>query len=327
VNVGLPNALPGGGGGDDENADRFPELIGKSFVMEALRRDIARVARWDATVYIHGETGVGKEVVARAVHAGSRRRRGPFVAFNAAAFSDELFESELFGNAKGAFTGAFTAREGYVARADGGTLFIDEVGDLSARAQAKLLRFLELREYHPVGESRPRRVDVRVLTATNVDLERRTSEGRFRADLFFRLNDYVLKVPPLRERGEDVILLARHFLERAARAAAIAAPVLDVSVWAALLAYPWPGNVRQLRREMERVLIDGDGGPVELGHLSPEVRTPAFSVHIPLRPRMEDFEREHVRAVIGRHRTLAGAAAELRITRQGLFKKRRRYGL
>ena len=326
--MGLANALPaGGGGGDYRDAGSLPELIGESSVMKALRRDIARVAPWDATVYIHGETGVGKEVVARAVHASSRRRGGRWVAFNAAAVSDELFESELFGHAKGAFTGAFTAREGYVARADGGTLFIDEIGDLSARAQAKLLRFLELREYNPVGDSRPRRADVRVLIATNADLSRRTAEGRFREDLLYRLNDYALKVPPLRDRGEDVILLARHFLERAARAAALPVPELGECVRATLLAYPWPGNVRQLRREMERVLIDGEGRDPELSHLSPEVRTPALSVRTTLRPRMEELEREHVRAVVGRHRTLAGAAAELGITRQALYKKRRRFGL
>jgi DNA-binding NtrC family response regulator len=327
VNVGLPNALPGGGGGDDQDAGVFAEMIGESPVMNALRRDIARLAPWEVTVYIHGETGVGKEVVARALHAGSRRRRGPFVAFNAAAFSDELFEGELFGHAKGAFTGAHSAREGYVARANGGTLFIDEVGDLSARAQAKVLRFLELREYNPVGESRPRRADVRVLSATNADLSSRAAEGRFREDLLYRLNDYVLRVPPLRDRGEDVILLARHFLERTARAAALPVPELDACVRAALLAYPWPGNVRQLRREMERVLIDGGGRAAELSHLSPEVRTPALTVRAPLRPRMKDLECEYVRGVLARHPTLGGAAAELGISRQALYKKRRRYGL
>jgi DNA-binding NtrC family response regulator len=325
--VGLANALPGGGGGDDRNAGGLPELIGESPAVKALRREIAKVAPWDATVYIHGETGVGKEVVARALHAGSRRRRGPFVAFNAAAFSDELFEAELFGHAKGAFTGAHVAREGYVSRANGGTLFIDEVGELSARAQAKVLRFLQEREYNPVGESRPRRANVRVLSATNIDLARRVAEGRFREDLLYRLDGYGLRVPPLRERGEDVILLARHFLEQAAREADRPAPELEASVRAALLAYPWPGNVRQLRREMERILIDGDGRTAELSHLSPEVRKPALPERAPLRPRMKDLECEYVRAVIARHSTLAGAAAELGITRQALYKKRRAYAL
>jgi DNA-binding NtrC family response regulator len=270
---------------------------------------------------------VGKEVVARALHAGSRRRRGPFVPFSAAAFNDELFDGELFGHAKGAFTGAFSAREGYVARADGGTLFIDEVADLSLRAQAKLLRFLEQREYNPVGESRPRRADVRVLSATNADLSSRAAEGRFREDLLYRLRGYVVNVPPLRDRGEDVILLARHFLERLAREADRPAPELDASVRAALLAYPWPGNVRQLRREMERILIDGDGRAAELRHLSPEVRNPAPPERATLRPRMNGLEREYVREVLARHPTLAGAAAELGISRQALHKKRRRYGL
>ncbi len=325
--MGLANALPGDGGGDDRDAGRFPELIGESPVMKALRRGIAKLAPWDATVYIHGETGVGKDVVARTLHAGSRRRQGPFVAFNAAAFSDELFEGEMFGHARGAFTGAHAAREGYVARAHGGTLFIDEVGDLSPRAQAKLLRFLELREYNPVGESRPRRANVRVLSATNVDLAVRVAEGRFRADLLYRLDGYRLHVPPLRDRGEDVILLARHFLEQGARGAGLPAPELEASVRAALLAFPWPGNVRQLRREMERVLIEGAGRTAELDHLSPEVREQALPERAPLRPQVRSFERERVRAVLARHPTLRGAAAEMGITRQALYKKRRGYGL
>ena len=325
--MGLANALPGGGGGDDRDAGHFPELIGESPVMKALRRGIAKLAPWDVTVYVQGETGVGKDVVARALHAGSRRRRGPFVAFNAAAFSDELFEGELFGHAKGAFTGAHAAREGYVARAEGGTLFIDEVGDLSARAQAKLLRFLELREYNPVGESRPRRANVRVLSATNVDLAVRVAEGRFRPDLLYRLDGYRLHVPPLRDRGEDVVLLARHFLEQAARGAGLPAPELEAPVRAVLLGYPWPGNVRQLRREMERVLIDGAGGTAAVDHLSPEVREGALPGRTTLRPQVRSFERERVRAVLARHPTLSGAAAELGITRQALYKKRRGYGL
>jgi transcriptional regulator with PAS, ATPase and Fis domain len=295
--------------------------------MDALRRDIARLAPWDATVYVHGETGVGKEVVARALHAGSRRRRGPFVAFNAAAFSDELFEGELFGHARGAFTGAHAAREGYVQRASGGTLFIDEVGELSLRAQAKLLRFLEEREYNPVGESRTRRADVRVLSATNVDLARRAAEERFRPDLYYRLNDLVIDVPPLRDRGEDVILLARHFLERAARRVALPVPELRESALAALRACAWPGNVRQLRREMERIIIKGPSVAVEAGDLSPEVRQATLPEITPLRPWVRSRELEHVRGVLARHSTLIGAAAELGISRQALYKKRRRYGL
>jgi DNA-binding NtrC family response regulator len=295
--------------------------------MQALRGAIAKLAPWDATVYVHGETGVGKDVVARTLHAGSRRRRGPFVAWNAASFSDELFEGELFGHARGAFTGAHAAREGYVARAEGGTLFIDEVGELSSRAQAKLLRFLELREYNPVGESRPRRANVRVMSASNVDLAVRVAEGRFRADLRYRLDGHRLHVPPLRDRGEDVVLLARHFLEQGAREAGLPAPELGAAVREALLACSWPGNVRQLRREMERVLIEGGGLTAEVEHLSPEVREKAPLERSPLRPQMRSFERERVRDVLARHRTLSGAAAELGITRQALYKKRRGYGL
>jgi NtrC-family two-component system response regulator AlgB len=325
--VGLESALPGGGGGDDRGTGFRPVMVGDSPVMQALRRDIARLAPWDATVYIHGETGVGKEVVARALHAGSRRHRGPFVAFNAAAFSDELFEGELFGHARGAFTGAHADRQGYVERASGGTLFIDEVGELSLRAQAKLLRFLEEREYNPVGESRSRRANVRVLSATNVDLARRVAEGRFREDLLYRLNDFVLDVPPLRDRGEDVILLASHFLERAARRVSLPVPELRGCACDALRACAWPGNVRQLRREMERLIIRGPAHAVEAGHLSPEVRDTALRERTMLRPWVRSCELERVRAVLARHPTLNGAAAELGISRQALYKKRRRYGL
>jgi DNA-binding NtrC family response regulator len=302
-------------------------MVGNSPVMQALRRDIARLAPWDVTVYIHGETGVGKEMVARALHAGSRRHRGPYVAFNAAGFPDELFDGELFGHARGAFTGAHAAREGYVQRANGGTLFIDEVGELSLRAQAKLLRFLEEREYNPLGESRARRADVRVLSATNVDLVRRADEGRFREDLLYRLNDHVIEIPPLRDRGEDVILLARHFLERAARRVSLPAPQLRDCACAALRACAWPGNVRQLRREMERLIIKGPALAVEAAHLSPEVRHTALAERAQLRPWIRSCERDRLRAVLARHLTLAGAAAELGISRQALYKKRRRYGL
>ncbi len=325
--MGLEGALPGGGGGDDHDPAGFPEIVGKSPVMRALRRDIAWLAPFDATVYIHGETGVGKEMVARALHGGFRRRRGLFVPFNAAGFSDELFDGELFGHARGAFTGAHSAREGYVARAEGGTLFIDEVGELSARAQAKLLRFLEEREYHPLGESRPRKANVRVLSATNVDLRRRVAEGRFREDLLYRLIDYVLEVPPLRDRGEDVITLARHFLEDAARRAQLPVPELAEEVRAALRSCPWPGNVRQLRSEMVRLLINGRGQAVRLDHLSPDVRLSPIREPARLKTSVRDFECEKVRQVLARHRTLAAAAAELGITRQALHKKRRAYGL
>jgi DNA-binding NtrC family response regulator len=296
--------------------------------VEGLRRDVARLAGSSVSVHIHGETGTGKEVVARALHHTSRRRGGPFVAFNAAGFGDELFDAELFGHARGAFTGAVAAREGYVARAEGGTLLIDEVGELTLRAQAKLLRFLEEREYHRLGETRPRKADVRVLSATNADLRRRVAEGRFRDDLLYRLDGYTLTLPPLRDRGEDVILLARHLLEEAARRAELPAPELTPEIVAALRSFPWPGNVRQLRSEMERLLINGSGErPARVEHLSREVRVGPVRKAPGLRASVDSFERETLRQALARHARVSAAAAELGISRQALYQKRRRYGL
>ncbi len=328
--MGLESALPGGGGGDDDGDDGaggFPEIVGSSPAVLALRQDVARLAGSELTVHIHGETGTGKEVVARALHRLSRRRRRLFVPFNAAGFNDELFDGELFGHARGAFTGAQDAREGYVARAQGGTLFIDEVGELTLRAQAKLLRFLEEREYQRLGECVPRKADVRVVSATNAVLAERVADGRFRDDLLYRLNDYTLTLPPLRDRGEDVIHLARHFLEEAARRAELPAPELTPEVMAALRSFPWPGNVRQLKSEMRRLLFNGGGGRVGLEHLSTEVRVARARERSGLRASVRDFERERLREVLARHPTVAGAAAEVGISRQALYKKRRRYGV
>ncbi len=326
--MGLESVLPGGGdgGGDGEDGDGFPEIVGSSPAVLALRRDMARLAPWDLTVHIHGETGTGKEVVARALHRHSPRSRGRFVPVNVAAFSDELLEAELFGHTRGAFTGAVAAREGYVARADGGTLLIDEVGDLSARAQLKLLRFLEERQYHCLGESTPRKGDVRVLSATNVNLRRRVSEGRFREDLFYRLSRSTLHVPPLRDRGEDVILLARQLLRRAALRYRLPVPALTDPVLDLVRAFPWPGNVRQLENEMELQVIYADGGPARVEYFSSDVVSAPCPGPAGLRRSMSDFEREHVRQALARHGTLAAAAAELGISRQALYKKRRRYG-
>ena len=200
-------------------------LLGRCPAMVRLRREIEEVGPSELRVHVFGETGTGKELVARALHEASPRARGPLVPVNAGAFSDELFANELFGHARGAFTGAVVAREGYVAEAEGGTLFIDEVGEMTPLAQVRLLRFLESGEYQRLGETGARRADVRVISATNVDLERRVREGRFREDLWFRLAGELLYLPPLRERGGDVTLLARHFLRAQAAGRGVAAPL------------------------------------------------------------------------------------------------------
>jgi hypothetical protein len=210
----------------DSEASPFPEIVGRCAPMRALFEEMLRVAGSEAFVHVAGETGTGKDKVAHALHARSRRRGGRFVALNASSLSDELFESEMFGHARGAFTGAQLARDGYVAEAEAGTLFIDEVADLSLRAQAKLLRLLQSREYRRLGETELRQADIRVVTAANVDLEQRVAQGTFREDLMYRIAVVTLQLPPLRERGDDVLLLARHFLRAAARKDGCAAPGL-----------------------------------------------------------------------------------------------------
>jgi DNA-binding NtrC family response regulator len=306
-------------------------LVGRCPQMQRLRAQVARLAKSDLRVHVLGETGTGKECVARALHAGSRRAGRALVALNAAAFADDLFEAELFGHARGAFTGAAMAREGYVAAAEGGTLFIDEISELTPRAQARLLRFLQEREYRRLGETVLRRADVRVLSATNADLERRVAEGRFRADLWFRLKEERLFLPPLRDRGPDVTLLARHFLAREATAQQRRPPVLGLAAHRLLRRYDWPGNVRELEGEMRRLAVVAEGLRVGPEHLSPEIRTRARgqgSVDAGLKGVLRAFERECLEDALARNGgARARTAAALGITRQALHGKMRRHGL
>jgi two-component system response regulator HydG len=229
----------------------FDEIVGESTAMRRVQERLARVVDSDASVLLTGETGTGKEVVARALHRRSARRAGPFVAVSCAALPAPLLESELFGHVRGAFTDAHTARPGLFVHADGGTLFLDEVGDLPLELQPKLLRALQERTVRPVGGDGEVRFDVRLVAATNRDLETRVDEGRFRRDLYFRINVLNVELPPLRARGGDVLLLAQHFLER--EAARVGKPVVGLSSAAAerMIAYGWPGNVRELQNCIE----------------------------------------------------------------------------
>ena len=297
-------------------------LLGRSGAMKSLRDEIGRVGPTDLRIHIHGETGTGKEQVARALHVISPRARVPLVPFNAAGYSDELVEAELFGHTRGAFTGAHLAREGYVAAAEHGTLFLDEVADLTSRAQAKLLRFLDDGEYHRLGETVARRADVRVLSATNVDLGEWVRQRRFREDLWYRLKDHCIHVPPLRERGGDILFLARHFLQLGAAGRNLR---LGREAEAALARYSWPGNVRQLEKEMRRVAVMAAGDQVEPAHFSVEVQHRELVPGGDLRAARDEFERAHVRRVLDRHGGVrTAAAAELGITRQALVAKIRR---
>lgn len=303
-----------------------PDLLGSCEGMRQLRAAIAQVGPSAIAVHIFGETGTGKERVAHALHETSRRR-GPLVVVNTAQLEDGLFDSEMFGHVKGSFTGAVADREGFVATAHGGTLFLDEVAELSPRGQAKLLRFLETGEYIRLGETRPRRADVRVVSAANVALRERVREQRFRQDLMYRLVDYTIALPPLRERGEDVLVLARHFLRDQAQVEGRPCPRLSPAAAQALRAHPWPGNVRELRKQMHRAVVLAAGGTVHPEHLQlqPEGGQRETAT---LREARAAFERELVERRLAQHGACrTRAAAALGITRQALALKMRQYGL
>jgi transcriptional regulator with AAA-type ATPase domain/tetratricopeptide (TPR) repeat protein len=304
-------------------AGGFPGIVGDCAPLRDLLATLARVAPSDLTVHVSGETGTGKEAIAKALHARSTRARGPFVAVNASSFGDELFETEMFGHGRGAFTGAVGERDGYVAAAEGGTLFLDEVADLTPRAQARLLRFLEEREYRRVGETRIRRADVRVVTAANAPLS-----CRLRPDLVFRLEEIVLALPPLRERGADLWLLVRHFLAESARAARVETPTLSVEARRALAAHSWPGNVRELRGEMRRAVVLAGGETIRPEHLGEALRVTAPPRKPGLREALHAFERDYLARELARNGARrARTAAALGITRQALAAKMARLGL
>ncbi len=250
------------------------EMLGRSPVMRELFESLRRVAATDTTVLITGETGTGKELIACSVHEASHRRGRPLVRVNCAAIPGTLMESEFFGHERGAFTGATARREGRFALADGGTLFLDEIGELPLDLQAKLLRVLQEGEFEPLGSTHTRQVDVRVVAATNRDLAALVREGRFREDLFYRLNVFPLRVPPLRERDTDIALLARAFVERFARRMGRRLDPLHADDARRLQEYAWPGNVRELQNVIERAIILAPGSRLELRRAMPETAAP-----------------------------------------------------
>ena len=260
------------------------QLIGTSPAIRELIDEIARVSNSDAKVLITGESGVGKELVAKAIHAGSPRVREPFVPINCAGMPETLLESELFGHVKGSFTGAYRDKPGKLEYADRGTVFLDEVGEMTLRMQGLLLRFLETGELQKVGADRASgRVSVRVIAATNRDLRAMISEGHFREDLFYRLNVIHLVVPPLRERREDILVLADHFLKRFANGTAVVKG-LESDAVAALVEYPWPGNVRELENAIERLVVKARTPTANLDDLPIEIR---MQRGVSIRPKRE----------------------------------------
>jgi len=348
-----------------ETLGGYRRIVGRSAPWMAMLTEAAKVAPTEATVLLLGESGTGKEVVARLIHRASPRSAGPFVAINCAALPESLLESELFGFERGAFTGAHQARPGRLEQAAGGVLFLDEVAEMSLAVQAKLLRVLEDREFQRLGATRPRRADIRVIAATNRDLRRLVERGLFREDLYYRLNVFAIHLPPLRERGDDILLLSEAFLEEISRVIGRPPAGLSREARPRLLAYSWPGNVRELRNVLERAAILSDGGLITAAHLAipdtsearpgprdlpaaapaPAAGAPPDSTARPLPPSarpapapaghrgatlpdLQAAEREAIeRALVEARYNKSRAARRLGISRAQLYVRLRRHGL
>ncbi len=308
------------------------QILGASVPMKALRQQIALTAPTNGRVLIYGESGTGKELVARALHANSPRSAMPFVEVNCAAIPEELIESEMFGHRKGSFTGASEDKVGKFQKADGGTLFLDEVGDMSLKTQSKVLRVLEEQRVEPLGSNHPVNVDVRVIAATNKKLEDEIGRNTFREDLFYRLNVIPFYVPPLRERTEDLPVLAAHFLNEFCEAYGKKAKDFTAPAMEVLLAYPWPGNVRELRNLVERLVIMCPSPKIEPHHLPPELfRGASKSPQKPYESLQEAraaYERDFVLRKLEENRwNMTKAAAALGLERSHLYRKMRSLGI
>jgi two-component system nitrogen regulation response regulator NtrX len=307
-------------------------ILGASVLMKALRQQIALTAPTTGRVLIYGESGTGKELVARALHAHSSRSGMPFVEVNCAAIPEELIESEMFGHRKGSFTGASEDKVGKFQKADGGTLFLDEVGDMSLKTQSKVLRVLEEQRVEPLGSNQPVKVDVRVIAATNKKLDEEIGRNAFREDLFYRLNVIPFYVPALRERTEDIPVLAAHFLKGFCEAYGKKPKEFSAAAMEVLLAYPWPGNVRELRNLVERLVIMCPSPRIEPHHLPPELfRGASKSPQKPyasLQEARSAYEREFVlRKLEENHWNMTNTAAALGLERSHLYRKMRSLGI
>lgn len=306
-------------------------IIGESPAFVRALRDLPRIARCQASVLICGESGTGKEVFARAIHYSSARTGQPFVPVNCGAIPEPLVESEIFGHKRGAFTGAVADRPGLIREAEGGTLLLDEIDALSCASQVKLLRFLQESEYRPVGSQQIVHADVRVIAAANGDFERLVSEGKFRRDLFYRLNVLRLELPPLRARREDVPLLAAHFLEHQAALARMPAKTLSSAALARLLAHSWPGNVRELENVLTRAFLLTDGEVIEAADLAlPGGADPAgsHSFHSLKARAVRDFERDYLETVLRTHQgNITRAAHAANKNRRAFWELLRKHGL
>ncbi len=315
-----------------EQLNQEYEMVGESVAMRALRKQIAVVAPTDGRVLISGESGTGKELVARAIHAQSKRKNAPFVEINSAAIPEDLVESELFGHAKGAFSGAMTAKKGKFEVADGATLFLDEIGDMSPRVQAKILRVLEEQRFDPVGSNTPVKVDVRVISATNQPLNILIENGDFRSDLFYRLNVIPFQIPPLRERTEDIPHLVEHFNKKFSGEYAKKPKFFSVDAIDALQNYNWLGNVRELRNTIERVIIMVGKTKIsadDLPEFNVSEETPASSFRFPsFKDATDAYQREFILHKLNEADGNVSKAAELMgVDRSHLYRRMKNLGI
>ncbi len=314
---------------------RSEEVIAASPAMRRLLKLVERIAPTESTVLVTGESGTGKEKVARLIHYQSNRSRGPFVAVNAGAIPETLIERELFGHVKGAFTDAKTSKRGLFEMAEHGTLFLDEIADMPLQMQVKLLRALQDREIRPLGSDVAIKVDVRVIAATNSDLKKRVAEGKFREDLFYRLNVFHLHVPPLRERKEDIPYLAEYFMRRFSEQMGKSVTRLSERAWTLLMNYDYPGNVRELENAIERAVVLAEGDTIHVRDLPPEIAGQGIPrlgegevSTYPVEMSLRDVEARHIRRVIDHFGgNLSRAAKSLGISRSTLWRKMRRYGI
>ncbi|MBI3785630.1 MAG: sigma-54-dependent Fis family transcriptional regulator, partial [Deltaproteobacteria bacterium] len=312
-------------------ATALPDVVGRTPVMVDVYRTIARVAPGPSTVLILGESGTGKEMVARAIHQHSRRHDKQFVAVDCAALPETLLESELFGYVRGAFTGALRDAPGLFVESDGGSIFLDEIGDTTPALQAKLLRVLQERQVRPVGGTQWRAVDVRIIAATNRDLGAMVADGRFREDLYYRLKVVTIPLPPLRERRDDIPLLVDHLVQRAARQFNKRVVGVSEEALALLCSYDWPGNVRELAHALERSVALAQHEVIGLEDLPLELRRPAPADRADLlqgAPTLEELKERYIRRVVEENGgNISRSAAILGVDRRSLYRMLRRYGI
>ncbi len=317
------------------NRYSFGNMIGKSAPMQAMYKLLERVADSDATILIQGENGTGKELISKALHFNSKRKKNKFIAVNCGAFNDNLLESELFGHAKGSFTGAIKDKKGLFEEADNGTLFLDEIGETSTAMQVKLLRVLQDGSFTPVGSSQGRKSNVRVLAATNRDLAKMVKDGTFREDLFYRLNVINVTVPPLRDRKEDIKILSDHFLTTQSKESGKPLKTLSAKCLEKMMNFDWPGNVRQLENEVERVcVLAGDDKEISDEFLSQPIKDGGqklggnFKFTGKLKDAMEEIEKTMILEGLQKHRfNRSKVAKDLGMSRAGLIMKIEKYGL